>query len=122
MGSDPASFFANMLLFCHKNRCIKKIKNYDIREGRRLANLFSFIEDLTLSILLKNLSGVFKISVLLNLYSIRKIQTITCNHPRIYLLKLRIINFPSIQIFNKGLFLFSYRNNTLLEKHIEYSI
>ena len=44
MDSDSASFFANMLLFYHKDRWIKKVKIYDIRGALRPVNLFSFID------------------------------------------------------------------------------
>ena len=47
MGTDPAPFFANLSLSHYKNKWIKKVKKNDIRQARRIANVFMFIDDLT---------------------------------------------------------------------------
>ena len=73
MGSDPVSFFVNLLLFYYKNRCIKKEKGYDIRGATRLASFFSFIDDLTALHLGGEFGRSFKDMRPLELYSGRKI-------------------------------------------------
>ena len=47
MGTDPAPFFANLSLSHYTNKWIKKVKKNDIRQARRIANVFMFIDDLT---------------------------------------------------------------------------
>lgn len=47
MGSDLATCFPNLFLYCYENEWIQKVKNIDIRQARRFANVFRFIDDLT---------------------------------------------------------------------------
>ena len=44
MGSDPTPFLANRFLFYYKIQCIKKLKRNDIRQARRFADMFRFID------------------------------------------------------------------------------
>ena len=46
MGSDPASFFANLLLFFYESRWLKSIKNTSYGVARKFDNIFRFIDDL----------------------------------------------------------------------------
>ena len=46
MGSDPASFFANLFLFYYESQWIKTNKNTNFVKTKRLFNTFRFIDDL----------------------------------------------------------------------------
>ena len=46
MGSDPAPFFANLFLYFHEEKYMKKLKKVDKRKARRYGNVFRFIDDL----------------------------------------------------------------------------
>ena len=46
MGSDSASFFANLFLFFYESRWLKSIKNTNYGVARKFGNIFRFIDDL----------------------------------------------------------------------------
>ena len=46
MGADPAPFFANLFLYFHEEKYMKKLKKVDKRNARRYGNVFRFIDDL----------------------------------------------------------------------------
>ena len=46
MGSDPALFFANLLLYFYKSKRVKKIKKNILIKTSRLCNIFRFLDDL----------------------------------------------------------------------------
>ena len=46
MGSDPASFFANLFLFFCESRWLKSIKNTNYGVARKFGNIFRFIYNL----------------------------------------------------------------------------
>ena len=48
MGSDPASFFSKLFLYYYGNKWFKKVNKYDVRQVGGFANLFRFIDDLTM--------------------------------------------------------------------------
>ena len=45
MGSDPASFFANLFLFFYESRRLKSIKNTNYGVVIKFGNIFRFIDD-----------------------------------------------------------------------------
>ena len=46
MGSDPASFFANLFLYFYESRWLKSIKDTNYRVKRTFGNIFRFTDDL----------------------------------------------------------------------------
>ena len=46
MGSDPASFFANLFLYFYESKWMNEVKKSDLIKTRKLCNIFRFIEDL----------------------------------------------------------------------------
>ena len=45
MGSDPAPFFANSILYFYESKLMKELKKNDLIKARELCNIFRFIED-----------------------------------------------------------------------------
>ena len=46
MGSDPATFFANLFLYYYENKWINDLKKTDLLTARKIKNIFRFIDDL----------------------------------------------------------------------------
>ena len=46
MGSDPAPFMANLLLYYFEDKWIRKTKRKDLFLARKFCNVFRFIDDL----------------------------------------------------------------------------
>ena len=46
MGSDPASFFANLFLYFYESKWMNELKKDDLIKARKLCNIFRFIGDL----------------------------------------------------------------------------
>ena len=46
MGSDPATFFANLYLFFYESRWLKSIKNTNYKVARKFGNIVRFTDDL----------------------------------------------------------------------------
>ena len=46
MGSDPASFFANLFLYFYEKKWMNDLKKNDLIKARKLCNIFRFIDDL----------------------------------------------------------------------------
>ena len=46
VGSDPASFFANLFLFHYKSEWIGNMKTIDHHHARMFGNIYTFIDDL----------------------------------------------------------------------------
>ena len=46
MGSDPASFFANLFLYFYESRWLKSIKDTNYGVKRTFGNIFRFTDDL----------------------------------------------------------------------------
>lgn len=47
MAHDPTPLFSNLFLSYYENKRIGKVKENDIRQARRVENVFSFIDGLT---------------------------------------------------------------------------
>ena len=46
MGSDPATFFANLFLYFYESKCMNELQKNDLIKARKLCNTFRFIDDL----------------------------------------------------------------------------
>ena len=46
MGSDPASFVANLFLYFYESKWMNELKKNDLIKARKLCNIFRFIDDL----------------------------------------------------------------------------
>ena len=46
MGSDPASFFANIFLYFYESKWMNELKNSNLNKARTLCNIFRFIDHL----------------------------------------------------------------------------
>ena len=69
MGSDPAPIISNLFLYFYENELVGKMKKVDLNRARRLANVFRFIDNLHLLIMVVNLSVVLKKYILLSFNS-----------------------------------------------------
>ena len=45
MGSDPASFFANLFLYFYESKLMNELKKNDLNKARKLCDIFRFIGD-----------------------------------------------------------------------------
>lgn len=100
MGSDPAPIVSNLFLYFYENELVGKMKKVDLNRARRLANVFRFIDNLQLLIMVVNLSVVLKKYILLSFNSRQTIQETLKNHFWTFFINIES-NWYSVNLFDK---------------------